>query len=103
MSVRPEPMVTDGVPPKELRGRRTLGWLDARGVLARKESLEGRVCQNGRPMQSNKKKTHTRLLIDVQKLLMSDRDGSRKLSCGGNIVRRSDQPRAKKTAKHDDH
>ena len=79
--VEPEPKVSDGAPPEEPRGRwtpRGIGWMDDIGALVRKESLGGTMCQKieqSTDAKSNKKKTHTRLLIDVQMSLMSDRDG----------------------------
>ena len=58
MPVVPVPMLSDGVPFVEFRAKRTVrwsGWTEARGALARKESLGGRGsgCQKSgsRPMR----------------------------------------------------
>ena len=112
MLVSDEPVpvvVSDGVPFEESGlGRAPPGRVctDARGALVRKESLGGVYVKISTDAGSNKqKKTRTRLLADVlQMSLTSDRDGSSKLSCRGNIfVRRLYHPRTEETAKHNNH
>ena len=113
MLVSDEPVpvvVSDGVPFEESGlGRAPPGIVctDARGALVRKESLRGGVyVKISTDAGSNKQqKTRTRLLADVlQMSLTSDRDGSSKLSCRGNIVvRRLYHPRTEETAIHNNH
>ena len=54
------PAVSDGVAPEEVGWKRKLrgsGWTDARGALARKESLGGRgQCESENPGRQEKKR-----------------------------------------------
>lgn len=78
------PAVSDGVAPEEVGWKRKLrgsGWMDARGALARKESLGGEGSVSQKIRDAKRKKTHTRLLAHVHRSLMRDRGGSSKWSC----------------------
>ena len=78
--------------------------MEAMGALVRKESLGGSGYQKSGDRSMQKKKPHTKPLVDVQRSLMSDRDGLRKLSCGGgNAMRRWDQSRTAKIALRNNH